>query len=200
MLTGAAVTALTRTSVCALGRHHRGPRTPSGASSSHIGRSEERSHPRLHRLPIDDQAAIARSSGLMTSSSPPPLRSLREIVPLPTINHKAARAGFLQSLDVAQSAALTACAAMGRIGQFAPRRVRTPRSRCKPANGGQRLTPAVTGWLLATANLQAVSPTQLPPDEHLGRPWLGWAVVVLLFIVLVIGVVLWLATGNLQFG
>jgi hypothetical protein len=116
MLTGAAVTALTRTSVCALGRHPRGPRTASGASSSHIGRSEERSHPRLHRLPIDDQAATARNSGLMTSSSPPPLRSLREIVPLPTINHKAGRAGFLQSpsLDVAQGAALTACTAIGR--------------------------------------------------------------------------------------
>jgi hypothetical protein len=44
--------------------------------------------------------ALTRTSG----SSPPPLRSLREIVPLPTINHKAARAGFLQSpsLDVAQ--------------------------------------------------------------------------------------------------
>jgi hypothetical protein len=75
-----------------------------------------------------------------------------------------------------------------------------PPGRCKPANGGQRLTPAVTGWLLATANLQAVSPTQLRPDEQLGRPWLGWAIVVLLFIVLVIGVVLWFATANPQFG
>lgn len=37
-------------------------------------------------------------------------------MPLPTINHKTARGGFLQSpsLDVAQGAALTACAAMGR--------------------------------------------------------------------------------------
>ena len=156
MLTGAAVTALTRTSVCALGRHPRGPRTASGAFSSHIGRSEERSHPRLHRLPIDDQAAIARSSGSMTSSSPPPLRSLREIVPLPTINRKAGRAGFLQP--------------------FAPGFFR------------------VTGWLLATANLQDVSPTQLRPEGQLGRPRIGWTIVVMLFIVLVIGVVLWLLT------
>jgi hypothetical protein len=94
MLSGAAVTALTRTSVCALARHPQGPRTASDASSSHIGRSEERSHPRLHRLPIDDQAATAKSSGLMTNSSPPPLRSLREIVPLPTIKHKPGASRF----------------------------------------------------------------------------------------------------------
>ena len=99
-----------------LSRHLPASRTTSGASPSHIGRSERQAHRPFQRPPIDDQTATARSSGLMTSSSPPPLRSLREIVPPPTINHKAARAGFLQSpsLDVAQSAALTACAAIGR--------------------------------------------------------------------------------------
>jgi hypothetical protein len=56
-----------------LSLHLPGPKTPSGASPSHIGRSERQARRPFQRPPIDDQAATARSSGLMTSSSPPPL-------------------------------------------------------------------------------------------------------------------------------
>ena len=145
---------MTRTSVCALGRHPRGPRTASGASSSHIGRSEERSHPRLHRLPIDDQAATARNSGFLQSPS----------------------------LDVAQGAALTAYAAIGSPTGRAWARdavggVWAPIGRWRVARSSQVVTrkPPISRGFLSSGRRDLNSGPLVPQTSALTRlrhaPW-----------------------------